>query len=414
MSDVAQSAPAADAALDPLWTPRGRQDPFPWYDHMLEHEPVAELPEIDAWGIFRFEDCMAVLRNDVDFSIARRLDRIPPDQQDFYFATGTLVGMDPPRHTRLRALSSTAFRQKVIDALRPYAEATSRALLDKAFAKVDFDFLAEYATPLPQAMITEMMGVPGDNRDRYYRLTEDIENSLGRYVGSPISPEQVSMARRAHEELCEVFDKIFEDRRQNPRDDLVTGLVQAEVDGEKLTQWELQKMAIFTYFAAFTTTQGLLSNTVVMLDKHRDQLEKLRSQPELIPNAIEEVLRWRTPAPAITRMTVRDVTVRGVTIPAGSMVVLFLNAANHDPRMFADPHRFDVERKNANRHLAFAFGAHFCLGSPLARMEAQVFVKQWLELVKDYRITQVGPMAWDPENINVLVLRHLPVHVETF
>ena len=153
---------------------------------------------------------------------------------------------------------------------------------------------------------------------------------------------------------------------------------------------------------------------MVLLDKHRDQLEKLRSRPELIPNAIEEILRWRTPAPAITRMTVRDVKVGDTIIPANSMVLLFLNAANHDRRMFADPHSFDVERKNANRHLAFAFGAHFCLGSPLARMEAQVFLKQWLERVKDYRITHEGPMPWDPENINVLVLRHLPLHVETF
>lgn len=401
-------------SLHPLWSPQGRQDPFPWYDHMLDNHPVAELPEMNAWGVFRYEDCVKVLRNDVDFSIAERLSRIPPEQQDFYFATGTLVGMDPPRHTRLRALSSVAFRQKVIDALKPYAEKVSTELLDKAFAKGDFDFVDDYATPLPQAMITEMMGVPGENRERYYRLTEDIENSLGRYVGSPISDEQVTMARHAHEELCKVFDAIFEDRRANPRDDLVTGLVQAEVDGEKLTQWELQKMAIFTYFAAFTTTQGLLTNTVVLLHKHRDQLEKLRGRPDLIPNAIEEVLRWRTPAPAITRMTVRDVRVGDTTIPKGAMVLLFLNAANHDARMFADPHTFDVERKNANRHLAFAFGAHFCLGSPLARMEAQVLLKQWLERVKDYRLTGTGPMAWDPENINVLVLRHLPIHVETF
>jgi cytochrome P450 len=379
---------------------------------MLAHQPVAELPELNAWGVFRYDDCVSVLRNDVDFSIARRLDRIPPEQQDFYFATGTLVGMDPPRHTRLRALSSAAFRPKVIDGLRPYAEKISRDLLEAALAKGDFDFLDAYATPLPQAIITEMMGVPGDNREHYFKLTEDIENSLGRYVGSPISDEQVAMARRAHEELCTVFDEIFEDRRKNPREDLVTGLVQAEVDGEKLSQWELQKMAIFAYFAAFTTTQGLLSNLVMLLDRFPDQLEKLRNRRDLIPNAIEEALRWRTPAPAITRMTTTDVKVGDCIIPANSMVLLFMHAANHDSRMFETPHRFDIERKNAARHLAFAFGAHFCLGAPLAKMEANVFLNHWLDRVREFKVTQQGPMAWDPENINVLVLRHLPVHAE--
>ena len=400
------------AALHPLWTPEGRQNPYPWYAHMLEHHPVAELPEIDAWGIFRHEDISQVLRNDTDFSIERRFDKMPEEQRDVYFATGTLVGIDPPRHTRLRNLTSQGFKPSVIEAMRPYAEQTSEALLNAAIPKGRFDFLDAYATPLPQSMITEMMAIPVQDRPRYYHLTEDIENSMSKYIGAPVTDQQLTLQRKAYEELCDLFDPIFEDRRQNPRKDMITALVEAEVEGSRLNQWELQKMAIFAYFAAFTTTQGLLSNTVLYLSQYPDQLEKLKANPKLINNAIEEILRWRAPAPAITRMTVRDVEVAGKTIPAGSMVLLFLNAANHDPRVFENPGKFDIERRNANRHVAFAVGAHFCLGSGLARLEAQVFLKHWLEMVKSWKIDVDGPLDWDPENINVLALRSLPLTVE--
>ena len=194
----------------------------------------------------------------------------------------------------------------------------------------------------------------------------------------------------------------------------MTGLLNAEFECQKLTQWELQKMAIFAYFAAFHTTQGLLSNSLVILNEHRDQLEKLRRRPELIPNAIEEVLRYRAPAPVVTRLSVNPVTMYGKTIPAGSMILYFLNAGNHDGRMFPDPHAFDVERTNAGKHLAFAIGAHFCLGAALARLEAEVFLNHWLKRVADYSIDVKGPLDWDPENINVLTLRSLPITVKTF
>lgn len=412
MTDFETTSRPADAALHPLWTPEGRQDPYPWYARMLEDEPVAELPEVEAWGIFRYEDVIAVLRNDTDFSIERRFDRMPPEQRDVYFATGTLVGIDPPRHTRLRSLTAQGFKPSVIEAMRPYAEMISKKLLDAAIPMGRFDFLDAYATPLPQAMITEMMAIPVEDRPRYFHLTEDIEKSMSKYIGAPVTDQQLSLQVKAYNELCALFDPIFEDRRLHPRNDMITSLVEAEVEGSKLNQWELQKMAIFAYFAAFTTTQGLLSNTVLYLSQYPDQLKKLREQPRLIGNAIEEILRWRAPAPVITRMTVNEVEVGGRKIPAGSMILLFLNAANHDPRMFTDPGTFDIERRNASRHVAFAVGAHFCLGSGLARLEAQVFLKHWLERVRSWRIDVEGPLAWDPENINVLALMSLPIVVE--
>lgn len=410
-----QPAPhPSDAALHPLWTSAGRQDPYPWYDHMLANHPVAELPELEAWGIFRYEDINQILRNDGDpFSIERRFDRMPPEQRDVYFATGTLVGIDPPRHTRLRTLAGQAFRPNVIEALRPYAEQTSASLLDKALPRGAFNFLTDYATPLPQAMITEMMGVPEADREVYYGLTRDIENSMSHYIGMPVTEAQLALGKKAYNQMCTLFDPIFEDRRRHPRKDMMTGLVEAEVDGDKLSQWELQKMAIFAYFAAFTTTQGLLSNSLLLLDQFPDQREKLRQNPALIRKAIDEILRYRAPAPVITRMTTADVELRGKTIPKGSMVLLFLNAANHDPSVFPDPHRFDVERPNASRHLAFAIGAHFCLGAALARMEGEVFLQHWLQRVREFTLPE-GLLDWDPENINVLTLRNLPIQVKTY
>lgn len=414
-NSVPREAHASDTALHPLWTPEGRQDPYPWYDHMLRENPVAEIDQLDAWGIFRYEDIVKILREDGDpFSIERRFDRMPDEQRQVYFATGTLVGIDPPRHTRLRTLTGQAFRPNVIEGLRPYAAKTSARLLDNVLAKREFNFLAEYATPLPQAMITEMMGVPDEDRELYYGLTRDIENSMSHYIGMPVSEKQLALGRKAYDQLCQLFDPIFEDRRHTPRRDMMTALVEAEYEGEKLTQWELQKMAIFAYFAAFQTTQGLLSNSLIILNEHRDQLEKLREKPDLIPRAIDEILRYRAPAPVITRMTIADVELRGKTIPKGSMTLLFLNAANHDPEIFPDPHKFDVERDNSARHLAFAIGAHFCLGAALARLEGQVFLQQWLKRVKDFEILDKPPLDWEPENINVLTLRNLKVRVEPF
>ncbi len=405
----------SDAAMHPLWTPQGRQDPYPWYQHMLANEPVAELPEIDAWGIFRYEDINQILRNDGNpFSIERRFDRMPAEQREVYFATGTLVGIDPPRHTRLRTLAGQAFRPNVIEALRPYTERVSTELLDKMLPRGEFNFLTDYATPLPQSLITELMGVPDEDREIYYGLTRDIENSMSHYIGMPVSEAQLELGKKAYNQLCALFDPIFEDRRRNPRKDMMTGLIEAEADGEKLSQWELQKMAIFAYFAAFQTTQGLLSNSLLILDKNRDQMEKLRASPALIPKAIDEILRYRAPAPVITRMVTSGVELRGKTIPKGAMALLFLNAANHDPSMFPNPEKFDVERPNAARHLAFAIGAHFCLGAALARLEGQVFLQHWLRRVKDFEIMDKGPLDWEPENINVLTLRNLSVRVELF
>ncbi len=378
---------------------------------MLAHEPVAELPELQAWGIFRYDDLNAAMRNETDFSIERRFDRMPEEQREVFFATGTLVGIDPPRHTRLRALTGQAFRPGMIERLRGYVEATSKELLDKALEKRRFDFLKEYATPLPQAVISEMMGVPPDQRIKYIHLTRDIENSMARYIGMPVTDKQLALGRTAYENLCGVFDAVFDDRRRDPRQDMVTSLLNAEVDGQKLSQWELQKMAIFAYFAAFHTTQGLLSNSLVLFNENPDQLNKLRQRPDLIPNAVDEVLRYRAPAPVVTRMSVNEVVLHGQTIPPGSMILYFLNAGNHDGRTFTNPHAFDVERPNASRHLAFAIGAHFCLGAALARLEAQVFLTHWLAHVADYSIDVQGPLDWDPENINVLTLRSLPITV---
>ena len=416
-TEIFTNTPAhpSDAAMHPLWTPQGRQDPYPWYQHMLANEPVAELPEIDAWGIFRYEDINKILRNDGDpFSIERRFDRMPQEQREVYFATGTLVGIDPPRHTRLRTLAGQAFRPNVIEALRPYTERVSTELLDRVLPRGEFNFLTDYATPLPQSLITELMGVPDEDREIYYGLTRDIENSMSHYIGMPVSESQLELGKKAYNQLCALFDPIFEDRRRNPRKDMMTGLIEAEANGEKLSQWELQKMAIFAYFAAFQTTQGLLSNSLLILDQNRNQLEKLRADPALIPKAIDEILRYRAPAPVITRMVTSDVELHGKTIPKGAMALLFLNAANHDPSVFPNPGKFDVERPNAARHLAFAIGAHFCLGAALARLEGQVFLQHWLRRVKDFEIMDKGLLDWEPENINVLTLRNLSVRVELF
>ena len=283
-----QEAPAAP------WTPEGRQDPHPWYHYMLEHEPVAWHEELHAWGIFKHQDVTDAFRDEASWSAARRLDGIPPEEER-YSSKHTLTGTDGPEHTRLSRLVTPGFHPKVIERLRPLADEVATGLLEKAVPKGTFDLMSEFADPLPQRMIAEVLGVPREDLSRFTDLSEGAQGA-GRYSGDTEESEEHRRRRHAaHDAYREYFAGLFEERRKAPRDDLLTALVQAEDGGDRLSAEEMMKMATLMFVAGQTTTRTLLSNMIIELARHPAEVRKLRERPELIPSAVEEVLRFPFP-----------------------------------------------------------------------------------------------------------------------
>ena len=380
---------------------------------MLEHEPVARHDELGAWGIFKHQDVANAFRDEDSWSVARRLDGIPPEEER-YSPKHTLVGTDRPEHTRLRRLVNPGFHPKVIDRLRSLADEVATELLEEAVPKGTFDLVSEFAYPLPQRMIADILGVPREDLSRFTELSEAAQGA-GRYAGDTVESEEHRRQRHAaHDDLRGYFAGLFEERRKEPQDDLLTALVEAEVGGDRLSAEEMMKMAMLIFVAGQTTTLTLLSNMIIELARHPAEVQKLRDRPELIPTAVEEVLRFHPPAISISRRAVTDVTVRGQTIPAGDFALLWLQAGNLDPDAFPEPERFDVERftkERSARNLAFAVGPHMCVGAPLARMEAEVALTRWLDATSDFELAEQGPLAWNDESLIVVGVKHLQVTV---
>ena len=380
---------------------------------MLEHEPVAWHEELHAWGIFKHQDVTDAFRDEASWSAARRLDGIPPEEER-YSSKHTLTGTDGPEHTRLSRLVTPGFHPKVIERLRPLADEVATGLLEEAVPKGTFDLMSEFADPLPQRMIAEVLGVPREDLSRFTDLSEGAQGA-GRYSGDTEESEEHRRRRHAaHDAYREYFAGLFEERRKAPRDDLLTALVQAEDGGDRLSAEEMMKMATLMFVAGQTTTRTLLSNMIIELARHPAEVRKLRERPELIPSAVEEVLRFHSPAISISRRAMTDMTVRGQTIPEGDMALLWLQGGNLDPDAFPEPERFDVERftrERPARHLAFAMGPHLCIGAPLARMEGEVALTRWLDATSDFELAEQGPLAWNDDSLIVVGVKHLPVSV---
>ena len=402
--------PEAAVRPPPPWTPEGRQNPHPWFTHMLEHEPVAYHDDLGVWGIFKERDVTAVFRDEEHWSVAERIAGFAEEDRPYLNVADTVVGMDPPEHTRVRRVMNPAFFPRKLDNLRPRIDEIADDLLAQAIPKGTFDFVNDYAYPLPLTVIAEILGVPVEDRPLFQRLAEGMEGTQGAFVGdkSKRSPEEIAAARKAVDEYRAYFEPIFEDRRQHPRDDMISTIVQAQTE-DKISRAELSKMAMLILGAGSSTTKTLITNCLIELMRHPEATAKLRENPDLIPSAIEEVLRFHSPAMSISRKATRDVEVRGKTIPKGAMTLLWLQGANLDPEVFPDALTFDIER-SPNRHVGFAVGHHVCIGAPLARMEAEIALRHWLRATKDFKRADEGPYDIK-DGLVVVVTEHLPVTV---
>ncbi|MFJ9627210.1 cytochrome P450 [Streptomyces sp. NPDC101175] len=281
--------------------------------------------------------------------------------------TPSMILMDPPGHTRLRALVNKVFTPRSIAYLHERIERITDRLLDD-WGTGEGDFVADFAYPLPLAVICEMLGVPEADRDDVRDWSEDMAH----LVDPVVTPETVARGLRGRRRIVAYFRDLVAERRRAPGEDILSGLIRAETEGDRLSSDELLSTAALLVVAGHETTANMIANGMLALLRHPDQLELLRSSgPDLVPPAVEEMLRYDGPAQAVGRRALTDLDLHGVRVPRGARLVLSLGAANRDPERFPDPDRFDIARRD-NRHLALSGGAHFCVGAPLARMEATV------------------------------------------
>ena len=377
-----------------------RRNPFPAYEQMRQAAPVLEAPPpFDMWMVFDYDGVKRVVSDHACFT-----SRVPAPDNWFLF-------MDPPQHTKLRALISRAFTPKSITNLEPRIRELSSQLLEKLHGRPEVDLATDYATPLPMMVIAEMIGIPADDWARFRAWSDTLLKLSYSMRGMETDAEAASAItgfRKASEEMNSYLAEMIAQRRTAPRDDLLTRLMGAEVDGERLSQYEMLGFFQLLIVGGQETTANLINNAVVCLVDHPDQLALLRSKPELLPAAIEEVLRYRSPVQWLMRAPRQDVSLAGTNIPAGKLILAMLGSANRDPKQFPDPDRFDI-RRDSNQHLAFGHGIHACIGAALSRLESRIALSDLLSCTRDWQFAGTEP--WPPRKaLHVHGPAHLRLH----
>lgn len=350
-------------------------DPFPLLRRLQDEDPCHWSPRLKAWVVTRYEDVRDIcLQRDMSSDRLRPFFAAlpPPEAQRIAdiirYLSLWMVFRDPPEHTRLRRLTSKVFHVKSMHAMRPRIEALVQWLFDAIGARREFDFIADFAGPLPALVIMDMLGVPRDELPRVKRLSDDMALFIG---SSRMAPEKYGIAQAATRAMADFFRDMIAARRATPRPDLLSELVHLRDGDDRLTEDELVATCILLLFAGHETTTNHLANGLLGLMRFPQELRKLRDDPTLAPAAVEELLRYDGPNGVQVRIVGRDRDMHGKTLRTGERVFIQLNAANRDPRAYADPDRVDLAR-NGPPHLAFGFGAHICLGFPLARLEGQI------------------------------------------
>jgi len=297
--------------------------------------------------------------------------------------TPTVVNSDPPQHTHLRNIVNRGFTPRRIGRMQPRIEAITKGLLDRVVARREIELMRDLAIPLPVTVIAELLGVSAERKDDFKRWSDLFISSL-----AVSDDEEIVIAiANAMQEFFDYFRDEIARRRRSPTDDLVSTIVHARTPEGALSDMEILAFCRTLLVAGNETTTNLIARVVTTLFAHPEQLELLRSDLSLIPNAIEETLRYDGIVPALPRLTTEDVELAGVKIPQGRLVLPFFMSANRDERRFPDPDRFDI-RRDATGHLGFGFGAHFCLGAQLARLETRIAIRDLLERLPDLRLIE--------------------------
>ncbi|MGW2489361.1 cytochrome P450 [Streptomyces sp. NPDC001606] len=397
-------AALADLAFDP-WDPAFLADPYPAYAELRARGRVLRYEPTDQWLVPRHADVSALLRD-------RRLGRTyqhrfsheefgrsapPPEQEPFHTLNDHgMLDLEPPDHTRIRRLVSKAFTPRTVERLQPYVDGLARDLVAGLVRRGGGDLLTDVAEPLPVAVIAEMLGIPESDRGQLRPWSADI---CGMYELNP-SPETAARAVRASVEFSGYLRELIAARRKEPGEDLISGLIAAHDEGDRLTEQEMISTAVLLLNAGHEATVNATVNGWWALFSHPEQLAALRADHCLVPSAVEELMRFDTPLQLFERWVLDDIEIDGTTIPRGAEIAMLFGSANRDPEVFADPDRLDLARRD-NPHISFSAGIHYCIGAPLARMELAASMTALLE-----QAPTLAPAA-EPERKPNFVIRGL-------
>jgi cytochrome P450 len=405
--------PPASPRFDPklslyhLLDPQVLADPYPLYHRLRNEAPVLWDPYLYAWVVTRYADIVTVLHQfsakcapTPEHLAAMGMPELAPVAQ---VMMRQMLFMDAPAHTRLRGLASMAFTPARVEVLRSHIQEIVDNLIDPVVDAGRMDVIADLAAPLPAIVASELLGVPTSDHPRLKQWSEDFAEVLGNFQHNP---NRASRTLKCVEEMSAYFRDAIRRCRTQPREGLVHSLVTAEIDGDRLTEDEIIANCIVTMVGAQETTTNLIGNGMLTLLRNPDQLQRLKDDRNLIPSAVEELLRYESPSQHTTRLATEDTELGGKKIRKGQAVIVVMGAGNRDPERFADPDRLDVCRRD-NRHLAFGWASHFCFGAALARIEGHIAFDTIVNRLPELAL-QPGPLVWR-ENLGLRGLSSLPV-----
>ncbi|MGG0175127.1 cytochrome P450 [Gottfriedia acidiceleris] len=383
-----------------LVRPRGLVEtdvPHDWFKKMRKNSPISFDPDRNCWDVFCYKDVQMVLQNFRQFS-SNRNGLFP-----------TLLDLDPPTHRRYRNIVSQAFTPKAIEALAPRIESLTKELLASIKDKPEIDIIADIAFPLPVIVISEMLGVPSKDREKFKEWSNIVVSST-----QSLSPDEmndlIEKQGKALYDLQAYFYQIVEKRQNDPKNDLVSTLIAANVDGEKLSVEELLNFCFLLLVAGNETTTNLIGNTMLTLFEQPNVLDQLYKDKSLISAAIEESLRFRSPVHSMNRFVTEDMNLNGINLKKGQEIMAWIGSANRDETIFNEPEDFDINR-SPNNHLAFGSGVHFCLGSQLARLEANICITEMLKVLPNMKLDKTKELRIIPSTF-VYGYKELPVIIE--
>jgi pimeloyl-[acyl-carrier protein] synthase len=400
----------APLSLYHLLDPEVLGNPYPLYHRIREHDPVYWDPYLHAWIVTRYDDVVTVLQR---FSAART-----PGPK-FFEVLGApevapvakvmikqMLFMDPPGHTRLRKLAGLFFTPARVRLLHDHVQEIALRLLDDVIARGTgrIELLSDFAELLPAIVTTEMIGLPSEDHVKLKVWSETFAEILGNFQHNP---DRLTQVLRAIEGFNDYFRQAMDEQRAHPREGLLRAFMNAEVDGDRLTDDEIVANCIITVVGGSETSTNLITSGILTLLRNPEQFRRLRSEPNIMPAALEELLRYESPVQHTARLAPDDVVLGGKKIAKRQAVMAVIAAANRDPDRFPDPDRLDFDRPDNHRHLAFGWGAHYCFGAPLARLEGQIGFETLIARFSDLELEE-GPLAWR-ENHGLRGLLALPL-----
>ncbi|MHB1440512.1 MAG: cytochrome P450 [Cuniculiplasma sp.] len=360
-------------------------NPFPWYEKMRREKPVFYDPDYGLVNVFKYADVKRVLGNFNEFSSQFGKAFNPAGGP----ISESIINLDPPRHTKLRNIVSRVFTPRAIEKMEPNIREIAESLMKGKKGK-EVDIVKSFTSPLPITVIATLLGIPLEDMDKFKLWSDNIVGGSQKdYENFPVMMK----------EMISYFQNLMVEKEKNPDDSLIYSVINAEVDGEKLSMMESLGFFILLLVAGNETTTNLISNALLTMDDNEGSYESLRGDIKLIPPALEEVLRYRSPVQSIYRVAREDTEIQGVSVKEGSVLVPWIGSANRDEGIFPDADRFIMDRKE-NRHIAFGEGIHYCLGAPLARLESKIALEYMTENFRSYGVLRNRPMV--PQNSTIV------------